>query len=112
MSADNYAVCPQCITNAEYERANAQREANEQYGKISQDKYLALVRIAEYDKAENIRGAVPTLREDYTIGVYDNGEFRIEYSCNCHVCGFSYTYSVNNGIVTKSGWPSKKKQKT
>ena len=33
-----------------------------------------------------------TLREDWDIGMLEDGTFSVEYSCMCRVCGFSFDF--------------------
>jgi hypothetical protein len=87
MSADNYRTCPKCIRIADEKKQKAVQKANESYGKIPLEEWMQLQKKAEAPIILN-----DTLREDYYIGVDEEGQFEIQYSCYCSVCGFKFTY--------------------
>lgn len=97
MSADNWGVCPQCkkITD----KKNKQRILNvgKQYGKVSPEEFIKLS--AEASQPIKVE---ETLREDYEIGVDDEGMFTVSYVCSCEVCGFKYEFKKDHSTLTPS----------
>jgi hypothetical protein len=85
MSADNWAICPQCKKNHENLKEKHQEAIKNQYGKIPIDEWLKL-------KNTQISELPQTLREDYHIGFYE-GEFEIQYSATCDVCKFHFEFN-------------------
>lgn len=76
MSADNWRECPCCNKKQLNEKEKAKIKADSCYGKVSQEEYLKLLEIANKPiKLEN------SLREDYSLYVSLDGEFRVSYSC-------------------------------
>jgi len=97
MSADNWTQCDACIAIRDAELQNKKEKLNKKYGKIDMEEFLT-----QHSKlARNLVGELDnSLREDYEIGIR-GGEFRISYSANCSVCGFSYTYQIRKDIFEK-----------
>lgn len=101
MSADNWAICPKCVENAERKASRALKNAERQYGKVDAGKYMELIEeartLAKYD-VEELR----TLREDYEIGVvfdaFSDAEFYVSYRGKCSVCGFSHEFKHSNQV--------------
>lgn len=87
MSADNWATCPVCKDLAEANQQVARDIANQSYGKVSADEYERLK-----TQAEKIEPHEDTLREDYEIGVGEDGKFSVSYRCLCDICGFQFEY--------------------
>jgi len=87
MSADNWRICPQCKAKKLKDKEKARNKAESSYGKIPQEEYLKLLDVAN----KKIR-LEDTLREDYSVYVDEDGEFRVSYSCYCQECSFDYTY--------------------
>jgi len=87
MAARNWGLCPKCTADAlRLHEANV-KKIDEVYGKISQEDYLKLVK-----QAENPVKIEETLREDYDIGVEQDGKFSILYRCSCEKCGFKHSF--------------------
>jgi ribosomal protein L37E len=87
MSADNWTTCPRCFKRALQDRRNQAQAADDAYGKVPPDEWMRL--------KEESRMSVPvtdSLREDWEIGVENNGVFKVVYSCSCSVCGFGFDY--------------------
>lgn len=61
--------------------------ADEAYGKVLPDEYDR-----QRAEAEQEITLDPTLREDYTIGVDEDGAFHISYSGACNECGYSFEH--------------------
>lgn len=93
MSADNWRVCPKCTVIAETAYADSQKKIAISYGKISAEEYLKLV-----NAAPKLPEPHETLREDYEIGTYKDGEFSVDYSCACTKCGLSFSFKHKQKI--------------
>lgn len=91
MSADNWTLCPQCKAEHLKRIDEMQQKVSRSYGKDSVEVYIG--RVADLTallKAEQPQ----TMREDYSLGVDENGEFSCSYRCSCTECCFSYTFST------------------
>jgi hypothetical protein len=107
MSADNWEICPQCLWIAKNGKAADRKKVEEQYGKLSLQEWLELVKNvtlgAEYvdASAEVNEEDYRTVREYYEIGLdgYGGGTFFLNYSGSCDVCDFVYEFKVDNTIV-------------
>ena len=93
MSADNWAMCPQCEENAELMKERLDDACASAYGKVTLSAWEELIENARLKKAE-LDGLRETLREDYGIGFY-HGVFEVHYTGHCQVCHwekkFNYT---------------------
>lgn len=87
MSADNWAVCPKCKQDADKEQKEREQKARKAYGKVTAEEYIEL-----RQAAMNVTELEKTLREDYEMGMDDDGEFWVSYSCDCQTCGFQWSY--------------------
>lgn len=96
MSADNWAICPQCVKNLENEVTQLRNKLAENYGKIPANTYLQLVR--EVESKEKNKITDPTLREDYEIGIDQESTFDIVYSASCTVCSYSFKYKYQQDV--------------
>lgn len=105
MSADNWASCPKCLANHQKAVAQRQKNAEESYGKIPAKEYLKLLKGAEDKK----KPSVDTLREDYYIGVNEQGVFRVSYLGSCSECDFSFSYEHEEEASLEDGKQTKKK---
>ncbi len=92
MSAENWALCPQCEKAEGENKAFRANEAKESYGKIPEAEYLELI-------VKNNKPIIleETLREDYEIGIFDEGlgkQLLISYSARCENedCDFKIDY--------------------
>ena len=94
MSANNWSICPKCKKKNNEINAKRIENVKKNYGVVSEDKYLEL---AEEAKKPII--IKETLREDYDIGVYEDGTFEVSYSCSCSVCGFKYSFKDQKIII-------------
>lgn len=94
MSADNWRECPGCNKKQLVEKEKAKKKADSSYGKVSQEEYLKLLEIANKPiKLDN------SLREDYSIYVDTDGEFRVSYSCYCEDCSFDFSYGHKEHVI-------------
>ncbi len=87
MSASNWRDCPKCAAKRRAEQEAAEQAAAEAYGKMPRDEWLRLTR-----EAERPRESVCGLREEYGVGVCENGEFYVNYSCLCVECNWSWKF--------------------
>lgn len=91
MSADNWAICPNCVKLAQANKEKLEKKARDSYGKVSLEEYQVLVSLAStaVKDSESYR----TLREDFDIGISEDGMFNVSYSGSCRACGFEYSYT-------------------
>lgn len=82
MGADRWADCPRCKHRAEAKHAAKVAELPSLYGKVPAEEYLAAVEQAEQPPNWKER----TFREDYEIGITDQGGFKVNYSGHCTKC--------------------------
>lgn len=87
MSADNWGACPKCVHVATQAHAVDLKKANESYGKVSPEVYRAMIQ-----KAERPLEHANTLREDYEMGINNDGLFYVKYQGRCTSCGFSFSF--------------------
>lgn len=99
MSADNWAICPQCVKNLETEVSQLQQRVNQAYGTVDRDEYDRIV--AELNRKEKDAITVPTLREDYEIGIDQDSVFDISYGASCTTCGYSFKYQYSADVPLK-----------
>jgi len=93
MSADNWTICPKCNKSSLQLEKKEREKIKNSYGKISAEEYLELVRQHKLPKKIE-----DTLREDYEIGIDENGGFSIHYSCYCEECRFKFEFNYNEII--------------
>ena len=94
MSADNWAVCPRCVTRAKKTEADQLAKVMATYGKIP---------VAEFDAA---RAAIKpvrdedhrTFREDYEISGASDGDVTVDYSGGCSTCGLRLNFKEHHPI--------------
>lgn len=87
MSANNWGICPHCKKVNEEADKSRILALGKKYGIIPGEEY---VRLAKKVAAPTHLGT--TLREDYEIGVGEDGEFCVSYKCSCSICGFVYCF--------------------
>lgn len=96
MSADNWAVCPRCLTEATNVHATEEARIAGLYGQVPVGEFDAeRAALAEVDP-EKFR----TFREDYDFYGAEEGEVRAKYSGGCKTCGLSVSFEK-----TKRFWP-------
>lgn len=101
MSADNWATCPQCKATALAEQKAKKIAAGQAYGSVPQEKYLSLLKKAE----EPLSYPKFSFREDYDLGITEDGEFYVSYQGRCEVCklGKVFKHVEHLPIQTKEG---------
>jgi hypothetical protein len=87
MSADNYCICPRCKRDAATAKREAKSRAAAAYGKVSQTEYAALLAMAAQEDTID-----ESLREDWDLGMEENGSLYVSYSCSCNTCGFAHEF--------------------
>ncbi|GAB3776643.1 hypothetical protein FB382_004355 [Nocardioides ginsengisegetis] len=100
MSADNWGVCPQCKVSRERDIANTERAVAETYGKVSVEKFDDARARLEAKRAEPIQY---TLREDYEMGLDEDGEFYVIYSGGCRECGLTHKFKHSEQVDLTGG---------
>lgn len=96
MSADNWGICPRCKVVAEASRMAKELAATNAYGKVSADEWKRLDAEASSPILLD-----QTLREDFEVGMDEDGTFGVDYRASCR-CGFSFAYEHNEkvGVAT------------
>jgi hypothetical protein len=95
MSADNWVICPECLKRLQQTRQLAINEASLLYGEVPAEQFIQNLAKAE---------ALPerpeiTLREDYELGMSDDGEFSVNYSCRCTDCDFRHIFKISEQVT-------------
>ena len=94
MSADNWSECPICKNKKKKDVEKLQKA----YGNISMEKFQEMVEELDNQEADEYDGT--PLREDYEVGVSDDGLAYIIYSGICQNCGASWQFD-KRGIKNK-----------
>lgn len=96
MSADNWAICPRCLSEAgEKDQAEIERVAA-LYGKVPVEEFDAQRAALKPIDPEDYR----TLREDYEFSGAEEGTVEADYSCCCSKCGLGTSFNAS-----KQFWP-------
>lgn len=96
MSADNWTVCPKCNSAAVLAREEAQLKAGAAYGKVPPAEYIAMT-----EEANKPVTTDSTLREDYELGLNEDGQFEVSYRCSCNNCKWQYKFAHSESAVSK-----------
>lgn len=89
MSANRWSQCPTCIKGHHEVVAEKLAATRDSYGKIGAADYEALVK--EHEAAA--RKTLPeSLREDWELGVEEDGRFYIGYTASCQDCGYRFNF--------------------
>ena len=91
MSADNWCICPVCKQKTDKANEDRLLLAAEQYGKIPAKQYIAVAKAAAIPKTIE-----ETFREDFDIGIDDEGTFSVSYRGACQDCNAEFTYRFEN----------------
>lgn len=94
MSADNWALCPRCKWQSELEYRNRAQEVRDSYGKVAPEYYLETLKALETKP-----DLEPTFREDYELGVLDNGQFYVNYRGGCTQCGLNKEFKHDETLT-------------
>ena len=87
MSASNWTECPKCKAKAEAERLARIESVKQLYGKISPEEF-----VSRAAKAEHRELLDDDLREDWEIGMNDDGNFSVGYYASCNCCDFTFKF--------------------
>ncbi len=90
MSADNWTLCPRCIAQRKANIVATRAEADAAYGKVPVEEWLSLNEAAQ---VAHIEDGKRNFREDYDIGIDNDGQVDINYSGHCNECGFDVQFS-------------------
>jgi len=91
MGADNWGICPECKKTGVKSLENKEKELMKSYGKVPLEKFDEM-RLNFQKDGKKILNPDTNLREEYKLGINDDGMFRVSYSANCSICGFSHKY--------------------
>ncbi len=94
MSADNWAVCPQCESKAKAEAQAKRAEVMASYGAVSVDEFDTARAALVDEHAENFAEQFRTFRENYEIYGAETGEIMVHYSGGCGVCSLSCKFDT------------------
>ena len=89
MSADNWAICPQCLDRAKTEAAARFQTAVDAYGHVSPEEYERLRAEAQAPIDEDL---FQTFREDYEFYGVDDGTITASYGGYCETCRLSVNF--------------------
>lgn len=78
MSADAWRICPRCKIGAEKKASASVKNLAASYGKIPEPEYLEMKA-----KIESAKPPEETMREDYEIGMDEDGTLEISYRYSC-----------------------------
>lgn len=109
MSADNWAICPQCANKHARDLEEEETRTAASYGKVSPDEFLAAT---TRDRERRAAELEETLREDFSIGINnDTLEFHVSYRSVCATCGFAYEFQELRDIkIATSSSAAKRKR--
>lgn len=94
MSADNWGICPKCKKNQDAVMDRNIEKVVEAYGKIPEEAYLTMkIELLAVKKTED------TLRENYELGVNEDGKFIVNYRASCSVCHFKFSYRFSKDVM-------------
>lgn len=98
MSADDWTTCPKCTEKRGQEWRHAERQAADQYGKVTPEEFTKLMEEVHQKRALAEGDQPETLREDYELGIV-KGNFWVTYRASCTVCGFTYEFKKEDEPV-------------
>ena len=94
MGADNWTVCPRCLSIEVAKMGKAIEKVNQSYGKVAPEKFLEMMQTINQPIKQEA-----TLREDYELGISRGGFFKISYSACCGICDFRYSYEREEPVL-------------
>lgn len=98
MSANNWSVCPRCAAvSLKHREAKLQRIADA-YGKVGLTKFVSMQSEAAENPAEKLD---ETMREDWELGLDEQGNFYVSYRAHCQQCGFDYRFKHEEKVSLK-----------
>lgn len=98
MSAKNWRVCPKCFKRDNDARDKRIADTKKLYGRVTADEYRDLIKVAEatIDRKES-------MREDYEIGIDEDGLFYVDYRASCEWCGFTFNHKHEQSALETKG---------
>lgn len=99
MSANNWAVCPRCLTEARKAEAAALAEVMDSYGKVPVHEFDRARRALVTQPADDFR----TFREDYDIDGATAGLVTVSYRGGCQQCGLALDFKHSHPIPGLKG---------
>jgi len=104
MSADNWQICPKCIKNRQEEIQRAEEHKKSRldtaYGTLSREEFSKL-----QTSLQNQPQAAPlkeTFREDWDIGMQEDGSLLINYRGSCSSCGFAVNFKQEKNYLEET----------
>lgn len=96
MSANRWSICPKCKIEYEAQLKRQQENLRAAYGKILIEEFLALQDALQKKERRDLK---ESMRENFEIGMSDDGFLEINYGCFCNVCRFKFDYNerINSG---------------
>ena len=94
MSADSWAICPQCHDKHLLSIEGYAGRVNSAYGSVSPEEFIKLV--ADLEEMKNEEEEC-TLREVYSRGIVDD-EYCSRYFAGCSACGWKYSKRINEKV--------------
>lgn len=100
MSADNWTKCPKCLAKSRKSLQAAKKKHMDSYGKIDPDDWIRRLAKLNADEKEVERSDEPSFREDYQLGVQEDGSFYVSYSGSCRACNavFEFKHEIEEAI--------------
>lgn len=95
MSADNWDTCPRCRKRLLAEHEAKVRAVVASYGKVPPETYMA-----DFQAVQKQPQPPASLREDYQLGVNDDGLFYVVYRCRCEHCDFRHEFKHEQQLKT------------
>lgn len=87
MGADNWGQCPRCLAKHRKAMTEINEALDKAFNTMVAREYQDLVnKTKKPDEPEH------TLRENYEIGVANDGKFYVIYRCRCEVCDFKFSF--------------------
>ena len=98
MSADNWAICPQCVDRAKAEAAERFQAAVDAYGKVPSEEYERLRAEAQTSMDEE---SFRTFREDYEFYGASEGKVTASYRGHCQTCGLGIDFQHDRNFYAR-----------
>lgn len=97
MSADNWAICPKCKQKRLDDIERKQEQVQKSYGKVSAIEYSRM--LTEVNRLSDATKLPHNLREDYELGIDEDGTFSVSYEAGCRICGFRHFYKYQEKVL-------------
>ena len=94
MSADQWSVCPRCLTTAEKREREQRAAVVAMYGSVSIEEFDGARDAIEEVRDEDYR----TFREDFEVYGADEGTVNIDYSGRCTKCSLALSFITTRDI--------------